>query len=58
MKKAAAVQLQKTPIKMKETAGRRQRADSVQCDSEGANSHASRAIGVRRAKPADQNEPI
>ncbi len=58
MKKAAAVQLQKTPIKMKETAGRRQRADSVQCDSEGANSHESRAIGVRRAKPADQNEPI
>jgi len=58
MKKSTAVQLQKTPIKMKETAGRHQRAASVQCDSEAANSYASRAVGVRRAKPTDRAEPM
>ena len=58
MKKSAAVQLQKTPIKMKETAGLRQRAASVLCDSEAADSHASRAVGVRRAEPTDRAEPM
>jgi hypothetical protein len=58
MKNSAAVQLQKTPIKMKETAGLRQRAASVQCDSEVADSHASRAVGVRRAEPTDRAEPM
>ena len=58
MKKSAAVQLQKTPIKIKETAGRRQRAASVQCDSETANSYASRAVSVRKGKPADPAEPM
>ncbi|KAI0285063.1 hypothetical protein BGY98DRAFT_1173700 [Russula aff. rugulosa BPL654] len=45
MKKSTAVQLQKTPIKMKETAGRRQLAASVRCDSEAANSYASKTVG-------------
>jgi hypothetical protein len=58
MKKSTAVQLQKTPIKMKETARRCQRAASVQCDSEAANSYASRAVGMRRTKPTDRAEPM
>ena len=58
MKKSTAVQLQKTPIKMKETAGRRQRAASVRCDSEAANSYANKTVGVGRAKPTDRAEPI
>jgi hypothetical protein len=59
MKKSTAVQLQKIPIKMKETAGGRQRAASAQCDNEAAsNSHASRAVVARRAKPTDRAEPM
>jgi hypothetical protein len=58
MKKSATIQFQKTPIKMKEVSGRRQCAASVQCDSEAANSYASKAVGVPRAKPTDQAEPM
>ena len=52
MKKSAAVQLQNTPIKTRESSGRRQRAASEQRDSE------ARAAGVRVAKPTDRAEPM
>ena len=60
MKKSTTVQLQKTPNKMKEAARRCQRAASVQCDSEVANSNEleSRAVDVRRVKPTNQAEPM
>ena len=58
MKKSTAVQFHKTPIKMKETAGVAQRAASVQCDSEAANSHASRTVCVWGGKPTDRAEPM
>jgi hypothetical protein len=57
MKNSAAAQLKKTPIKMKGTTGRCQRAASMQCDSETANSY-SRAVDVPGAKPTDQAEPM
>jgi hypothetical protein len=58
MKKSAATQLEKTSFKMKGTTGRCQRAASMQCDSETANSHVSRAVDVQGAKPTDQAEPM
>jgi hypothetical protein len=58
MKKSAAAQPQKTPIKTKGTAERYQRAASMQCDSETANSYAGSVVGVRGAKPTDQVEPM
>ena len=57
MKKSTTVQFQKTPTRIKETAGRRQSA-SVQCDSEVANSYVSGAVGVARARPTDRVEPM
>ena len=43
---------------MKETAQLRKRAASAQCDSEAANSYASRAVRVRRTEPTDRAEPM
>ena len=56
MKKSTADQPHKTP--MMETTGQRQRAASVQGDSEVVNSYASKAVGVRRANPTDRTEPM
>lgn len=57
MKKSAAAQLKKTPIKIKGT-GRCQRATSMQCDSDTANSYTSRTVDMREAMPTDQAEPM
>ena len=52
MKKSAAVQLQNTPVETRESAGRRQRAASEQCDND------ARAADVRRAEPTDRAVPM
>jgi len=53
MERSSAVQLRKTPIKIKGTIGRYPPAASSQYDNEMTDSHASRSVPERDAKPGD-----
>ena len=53
MGRSSAVQLRKTPIRIKGTIERYPPAASSQCDNEMTNSHASRSVHERDAKPDD-----